>query len=56
MDMEVETLPSEGYLTESETADGAKEIQEQISDFVIKIGSLHCGTLDMRPFQCQDFQ
>lgn len=39
MDMEVETLPSEGYLTESGTVDGSKEIQEQISDFVIKIGS-----------------
>ncbi len=39
MDVNVETLPSEGYLTESETADGGKHIQEQISDFVIKIGS-----------------
>lgn len=39
MDMEVEILPSEGYLTESGTVDGSKEIQEQISDFVIKIGS-----------------
>lgn len=33
----VEILPSEGYLTESETADGSKEIEEQISDFLIKI-------------------
>jgi len=37
MDVKVETLPSEGYLTESETTDGSKEIEEQISDFVIKI-------------------
>jgi hypothetical protein len=39
MDTQIETLPSEGYLTESETADGSKDIEEQISDFVIKIGS-----------------
>lgn len=50
MDVKVETLPSEGYLTESETADGSKEIQEQISDFVIKIESeiylLECQSYD----------
>ncbi|MDE6052608.1 MAG: hypothetical protein K2G55_02335 [Lachnospiraceae bacterium] len=34
---EVEVLPSEGYLTENETSDGSKEIEEQISDFLIKI-------------------
>ena len=39
MDTKVEILPSEGYLTESETADGSKEIEEQISDFLIRIGS-----------------
>ena len=39
MDAKVETLPSEGYLTESETADGSKDIEEQISDFVLKIGN-----------------
>ena len=39
MDTKIETLPSEGYLTESETVDGSKDIEEQISDFVIKIGS-----------------
>lgn len=33
----VEILPSEGYLTEGETADGSKEIEEQVSDFLIKI-------------------
>ena len=34
-----EALPSEGFLTENETADGSKAIEEQISDFVIKIES-----------------
>ena len=38
VDAEVTVLPSEGYLTESETADGSKEIEEQISDFLLKIG------------------
>ena len=38
LDTKVEVLPSEGFLTESETADGSKEIEEQISDFLIKIG------------------
>lgn len=49
-DIKVEVLPSEGYLTESETADGSKEIEEQISDFLIKIGSevylLECQSYD----------
>ena len=31
MEVRVDVLPSEGYLTESETADGRKEIEEQIS-------------------------
>lgn len=38
MNAEVEVLPLEGYLTENETADGYKDIEEKISDFVIKIG------------------
>lgn len=50
MDTKVETLPSEGYLTERETADGSKEIEEQVSDFLIKIGSeiylLECQSYD----------
>lgn len=50
LDTKVEILPSEGYLTESETADGSKEIEEQISDFLIKIGSevyvLECQSYD----------
>ena len=38
MNAKVEILSSEGYLTENETEDGSKEIEEQISDFLIKIG------------------
>ena len=49
MDAKIEMLPSEGYMTESETTDGSKDIEEQISDFVIKI-------LAMRPFPCRDFR
>ena len=41
MDAKVEALPSEGYLTESETADGRKDIEERISDFVIKIDNAY---------------
>ena len=39
MDAEVEVLPSEGYLTEDEAADGSSDIKEKISDFLMKIGS-----------------
>lgn len=50
MDAKVEVLPSEGYLTESETTDGSKKIEEQISDFLIKIGNeiylLECQSYD----------
>jgi hypothetical protein len=50
MDAKVEILPSEGYLTETETADGSKDIEEQISDFVLKIGNeiylLECQSYD----------
>jgi hypothetical protein len=50
MDTKVEALPSEGYLTEGETLDGSKEIEEQISDFVIKIENeiylLECQSYD----------
>lgn len=38
IDAEIAILPSEGYLTENETADGSKEIEEQISDFLLRIG------------------
>lgn len=50
MDAKVDVLPSEGYLTESEGADGNREIEEQISDFLMKIGSeiylLECQSYD----------
>ncbi len=50
MDADIETLPSEGYLTETDTADGSKNIEEQISDFVLKIESeiyvLECQSYD----------
>lgn len=50
MNAKVEILPSEGYLTENETEDGSKEIEEQISDFLIKIGGevylLECQSYD----------
>lgn len=39
MDARVDVLPSEGYLTEGETAEGSKGIEGQISDFLMKIGS-----------------
>lgn len=39
LDVKVDVLPSEGYLTENETSDGSKEIDERISDFLIRIGS-----------------
>ncbi|MBD5474878.1 MAG: hypothetical protein HDR17_02670 [Lachnospiraceae bacterium] len=49
-DVKVEVLPSEGYLTENETADGSKEIEKQISDFLLKIGGeiylLECQSYD----------
>ena len=48
-DVKVEVLPSEGYLTENETPDGSKEIEEQISDFLIKIGS------DVYLLECQSY-
>lgn len=49
-DVKVEIFPSEGYLTENETADGSREIEERISDFLIRIGSeiylLECQSYD----------
>ena len=39
LDTEVTVLPSEGYLTESETADGSIKIEEQISDFLLRVGN-----------------
>lgn len=50
MNAKIEILPSEGYLTEHETADGRKHIEEQISDFLIKIKDeiylLECQSYD----------
>ena len=37
IDSKVDVLPSEGYLTESATANGSKKIETQISDFLIRI-------------------
>lgn len=49
-DTDVEILSSEGYLTGNQTKDGSKEIEEQISDFLIKIKSevylLECQSYD----------
>lgn len=49
-DVKMEILPSEGYLTENETSDGSKEIEEQVSDFLIKIEDevylLECQSYD----------
>jgi hypothetical protein len=43
-------LPSEGYLTENETNGGGKEIEEKISDFLMKIENevyiLECQSYD----------
>lgn len=47
--MNVEVLPSEGYLTENEIPDGSKEVEEQISDFLIRIGS------DVYLLECQSY-
>ena len=50
LDVKVDVLSSEGYLTESETVDGSREIEEQISDFLIKIRDevylLECQSYD----------
>jgi hypothetical protein len=49
MDAKIETLPSEGYLSEGEKENGSKEIDEKISDFVIKIGN------DVYLLECQSY-
>ena len=50
LDSKIEVLPSEGYLTEEETRDGSKNIEEQIADFVMKIENelylLECQSYD----------
>ena len=49
LDSKIEVLPSEGYLTEEETQTGEKNIEEQISDFLIKIGN------DVFLLECQSY-
>ena len=49
LDAKIEVLPSEGYLTEEETETGEKRIEEQISDFLIKIGN------DVFLLECQSY-
>ena len=50
LDVRVDALPTEGYLIESETVDGSREIEERISDFLIKVESevylLECQSYD----------
>jgi hypothetical protein len=50
MNAEIEVLPSEGYLTENETNGGSKDIEEKISDFLMKIENevylLECQSYD----------
>lgn len=50
MDVKVDILSSEGYFTENETKDGSRDIEEQISDFLLRIGSeiylLECQSYD----------
>ena len=42
-------MPSEGYFTEQETEDGSREIEEQISDFLINLGD------DIYLLECQSY-
>ncbi|MBR1723079.1 MAG: hypothetical protein IJ727_11485 [Treponema sp.] len=50
LDTPVETLPTEGYLSDAETDKGEKKIEEQIADFLIKIKDevylLECQSYD----------
>jgi hypothetical protein len=49
LNVKVEILPTEGYLTENETADGSKEIEEKDNDFLIRIGN------DVYLLECQSY-
>ena len=42
-------MPSEGYFTEQGTEDGSREIEEQISDFLINLGD------DIYLLECQSY-
>jgi hypothetical protein len=50
LDVKVDILETEGYLTDNETEDGSEEIQERVSDFLIRIGEeiylLECQSYD----------
>lgn len=50
LDVKVDLLPSEGYLTEEAASDGSEKIEEHISDFLMKIKDevylLECQSYD----------
>ena len=50
LDTEITVLSSEGYLTEKETANGSKEIEERVSDFLLQIGN------ETYLLECQSYQ
>ncbi len=50
LDTEISVLPSEGYLTKNETTDGSVEIEEQISDLLLRIGN------ETYLLECQSYQ
>jgi hypothetical protein len=49
LNVKVDILPTEGYLTESETTDGSKDIEKKDNDFLIRI----CD--DIYLLECQSF-
>jgi hypothetical protein len=49
LNVKVDILPTEGYLTENETTDGSKDIEKKDNDFLIKIGD------DIYLLECQSF-
>jgi hypothetical protein len=49
LDVKVEILPTEGYLSENETTDGSKDIEKKDNDFLIRIGD------DIYLLECQSF-
>jgi hypothetical protein len=49
LNVNVEVLPTEGYITENETADGSKDIEKKDNDFLIRIGN------DIYLLECQSF-
>jgi hypothetical protein len=49
LNSKVDILPTEGYLTENETANGSKDIEKKDNDFLIRIGD------DIYLLECQSF-